>query len=76
MDVWQTHPWVREGAGKIRFGVQVTARAAEVDWPTRRALAQAVDALGFDSLWVPDHPAFLTDPPTRPRRAGSGSGRW
>src|SRR3989442_11457990 len=62
MDVWQTHPWVREGAGKIRFGVRVIARAAEVDWPTRRGLAQAVDALGFDSLWVPDHPAFLTDP--------------
>lgn len=62
MDVWQTHPWVREGAGKIRFGVRVTARAAEVDWATRRALVQAADALGFDSLWVPDHPAFLTDP--------------
>ncbi|HLW47856.1 MAG TPA: LLM class flavin-dependent oxidoreductase [bacterium] len=62
MDVWHTHPWVREGAGKIRFGVRVTARAAEVDWPTRRALARAADALGFDSLWVPDHPAFLTDP--------------
>jgi len=62
LDVWQTHPWVREGAGKIRFGVRVTARAAEVDWPTSRALAQAADALGFDSLWVPDHPAFLTDP--------------
>ncbi|TMI76246.1 MAG: LLM class flavin-dependent oxidoreductase, partial [Bacillati bacterium ANGP1] len=60
MDVWQTHPWVREGAGKIRFGVQVTARAAEVDWPTRRALAQAVDALGFDSLWVPDAYATAT----------------
>jgi alkanesulfonate monooxygenase SsuD/methylene tetrahydromethanopterin reductase-like flavin-dependent oxidoreductase (luciferase family) len=62
MDVWQTHPWVREGAGKIRFGVRVAARAAEVDWSTRRALAQAADALGFDSLWVPDHPVFLTDP--------------
>src|ERR1700737_1692009 len=62
MGVWQTHPWVREGAGKIRFGIRVTARAAEVDWPMRRALAQAADALGFDSLWVPDHPAFLTDP--------------
>src|SRR2546425_926925 len=48
--------------GRLRLGVRVIARAAEVDWPTRRGLAQAVDARGFDSLWVPAPPAFLTDP--------------
>ena len=61
MDGWQTHPWVLAGAGRVRVGVGVSARATAVDWPTRRALAQAVEALGFDSLWVPDHPVFLTD---------------
>lgn len=61
MDGWQTHPWVLEGAGRVRFGVGVTARASEVDWPTQRALAQAVEALRFDSLWVSDHPVVGLD---------------
>src|SRR5262249_21621707 len=39
----------------------VTARAPEVDGPTRLRFARAVDELGLDSLWVPDHPIFATD---------------
>lgn len=75
MDGWQTHPWVLEGAGRIRFGVGVTARAAEVDWPTRRALAHAVEALGFDSLWVPDHPVLLMDAWTALTAYATGTSR-
>src|SRR6266700_49036 len=56
-----THPWVTEGQNKIRFGVGVSARAPEPDWPMRLASVQAAEALGFDSVWVPDHPAFASD---------------
>jgi alkanesulfonate monooxygenase SsuD/methylene tetrahydromethanopterin reductase-like flavin-dependent oxidoreductase (luciferase family) len=58
---WITHPWVTEGQNKIRFGVGVSARAPEPDWPMRLATVQAIEALGFDSFWVPDHPAFASD---------------
>jgi len=58
---WQDHPWVTEGRGRIRLGVGVTTRAAEVSGASRLAFAQAVDDLGFDSIWVPDHPFFITD---------------
>jgi alkanesulfonate monooxygenase SsuD/methylene tetrahydromethanopterin reductase-like flavin-dependent oxidoreductase (luciferase family) len=58
---WQEHPWVTEGRRRVRFGVGVTARAAQVDGAARLAFAQAVDDLGFDSIWVPDHPVFTTD---------------
>jgi len=55
------HPWVAEGHGTVRVGVGVSTRAPQPDWPTRLELAEAVEALGFDSLWVPDHPAFGAD---------------
>jgi alkanesulfonate monooxygenase SsuD/methylene tetrahydromethanopterin reductase-like flavin-dependent oxidoreductase (luciferase family) len=52
------------GHGRARAGApgrRVTARAAEVDGATRLAFARAGDELGLDSLWVPDHPMFITD---------------
>jgi alkanesulfonate monooxygenase SsuD/methylene tetrahydromethanopterin reductase-like flavin-dependent oxidoreductase (luciferase family) len=58
---WETHPWVDEAQRRIRFGVGVTTPAPIPDWTTRRTLAQALDALGFDSHWAPDHPAFAPD---------------
>ena len=58
---WEEHPWVTEGRGRVRFGVGVTARASEVDGATRLSFARAVDELGLDSLWVPDHPMFTMD---------------
>jgi alkanesulfonate monooxygenase SsuD/methylene tetrahydromethanopterin reductase-like flavin-dependent oxidoreductase (luciferase family) len=45
----------------MRFGLGVTARAAEVDAGARLNLARAADELGLDSVWVPDHPVFATD---------------
>jgi alkanesulfonate monooxygenase SsuD/methylene tetrahydromethanopterin reductase-like flavin-dependent oxidoreductase (luciferase family) len=53
----QVHPWVAEGARRVRFGVIATGLG---DWGAARACAQAVEGLGFDSLWTGDHPAFGT----------------
>ena len=50
------HPWVAEGARRVRFGV-VTFPSP--DWVANRDFAQAVEALGFDSLWLPDHPVAM-----------------
>jgi alkanesulfonate monooxygenase SsuD/methylene tetrahydromethanopterin reductase-like flavin-dependent oxidoreductase (luciferase family) len=58
---WTTHPWVEAGRGRVRLGVGVTTAAPAVDWPTRAATARAAEALGVDSLWVPDHPLGTTD---------------
>jgi alkanesulfonate monooxygenase SsuD/methylene tetrahydromethanopterin reductase-like flavin-dependent oxidoreductase (luciferase family) len=58
---WREHPWVTEGRGRVRLGVGVTTFAAPVDGGARLALARAVDELGLDSLWVPDHPTGTMD---------------
>jgi alkanesulfonate monooxygenase SsuD/methylene tetrahydromethanopterin reductase-like flavin-dependent oxidoreductase (luciferase family) len=39
----------------------VTARAPAASWEDWLHLVQAVEALGFDSVWLPDHPALTTD---------------
>ena len=44
---WQTHPWVAEAESKVRFGVFGTAGDAA-----------RMEALGFDSVWAPDHPTL------------------
>jgi alkanesulfonate monooxygenase SsuD/methylene tetrahydromethanopterin reductase-like flavin-dependent oxidoreductase (luciferase family) len=48
-----THPWVAEGTQRARFGISSPPAS---DWAVTRDFAQAVEALGFDSLWMPDHP--------------------
>ena len=58
---WSTHPWVAEGRGRIRFGVSVSTAAPLPDWPARLALARALERLGFDSHWIPDHPVYNAD---------------
>jgi alkanesulfonate monooxygenase SsuD/methylene tetrahydromethanopterin reductase-like flavin-dependent oxidoreductase (luciferase family) len=50
------HPWVAESTGHMRFGVEF---APLPDWGATRDFAQAAEALGFDSLWIPDHPGVL-----------------
>jgi alkanesulfonate monooxygenase SsuD/methylene tetrahydromethanopterin reductase-like flavin-dependent oxidoreductase (luciferase family) len=47
------HPWVAEGAHRTRFGVSTFPLP---DWPATRDFVQTVEGLGFDSLWLPDHP--------------------
>jgi alkanesulfonate monooxygenase SsuD/methylene tetrahydromethanopterin reductase-like flavin-dependent oxidoreductase (luciferase family) len=50
---WQTHPWVTEGSGRVRFSV---AWGPESDWPDLVQFVQRVEALGFDAYWLSDHP--------------------
>src|SRR5215218_10391246 len=44
-------PWIADGTRRIRFGVQFGT-----DWSTYFELLSEVEALGFDSFWVMDHP--------------------
>lgn len=46
------HPWAAD-TSRVRFGVET---APFVPWPVLRDFAQTVDDLGFDTLWLPDHP--------------------
>src|SRR5438552_4119625 len=56
---WVTHPWVAQGAGVVRFGVELFPLPR--DWSTVVAMARLVEALEFDSLWVADHPTTGSD---------------
>lgn len=47
------HPWVAAGADRIRFGIETTVLP---DWEPTCDFVQMVEGLGFDSLWLPDHP--------------------
>jgi alkanesulfonate monooxygenase SsuD/methylene tetrahydromethanopterin reductase-like flavin-dependent oxidoreductase (luciferase family) len=47
------HPWAIEGADRVRFGV---ITAVPDDWAVTRDIAQTAEALGFDGLFLPDHP--------------------
>lgn len=50
------HPWVAEGARRVRFGINTTALP---DWAATRDFVQTAAGLGFDALMMPDHPAVL-----------------
>jgi alkanesulfonate monooxygenase SsuD/methylene tetrahydromethanopterin reductase-like flavin-dependent oxidoreductase (luciferase family) len=56
------HPWVAEADNGLRWGLQVVV-PAERDAP-RRLLetARRMESLGYDSLFVMDHPAMHADP--------------
>jgi alkanesulfonate monooxygenase SsuD/methylene tetrahydromethanopterin reductase-like flavin-dependent oxidoreductase (luciferase family) len=47
------HPWVAEGAQRVRFAVNT---AVPTDPAAARDFAQTVEGLGFDALFLPDHP--------------------
>jgi alkanesulfonate monooxygenase SsuD/methylene tetrahydromethanopterin reductase-like flavin-dependent oxidoreductase (luciferase family) len=47
------HPWVSAGGNRLRFGIEFRPQP---DWGATRDFAQTAEALGFDSLWIPDHP--------------------
>src|SRR3954454_12862468 len=52
------HPWIAEGAGRLRFGIfggpmDDIARLAE--------LVRTAERLGADSYWIPDHPLHASD---------------
>jgi alkanesulfonate monooxygenase SsuD/methylene tetrahydromethanopterin reductase-like flavin-dependent oxidoreductase (luciferase family) len=51
------HPWVSDGAQRIRFGIL----AGPPRWPEMHDLAQMAEGLGFDSFWRFDHPLLGHD---------------
>ena len=50
------HPWVSAGSDRLRVGIEF---APQPDWGATRDFAQTAEGLGFDSLWIPDHPGRL-----------------
>jgi alkanesulfonate monooxygenase SsuD/methylene tetrahydromethanopterin reductase-like flavin-dependent oxidoreductase (luciferase family) len=56
---WVTHPWVAQGAGVPRFGIELFPLPR--DWSVVAAMAQLVEELEFDSLWVADHATTGSD---------------
>jgi alkanesulfonate monooxygenase SsuD/methylene tetrahydromethanopterin reductase-like flavin-dependent oxidoreductase (luciferase family) len=57
------HPWVASIRDRITFGVQLIARRGEPE-PGKKlvAAAKVVDDLGFEALYLGDHPAWAPDP--------------
>lgn len=53
------HPWVVEGARKVRIGVHFID--PYIDWHRSCDAVLAAEALGYDSVWVADHPTLLAD---------------
>jgi alkanesulfonate monooxygenase SsuD/methylene tetrahydromethanopterin reductase-like flavin-dependent oxidoreductase (luciferase family) len=70
-DKWETHPWVAEGAERLRWGLIVGG-----DWRTVLRRVRQAEELGFDSVWFPDHPAeFAWDAWTRMAAAAMATER-
>ena len=53
------HPWVAEGAHRVRFGVSIFPQPP--DWRAFIRLVQRMEAQGIDSYWSYDHPAANGD---------------
>ncbi|MGI8475203.1 MAG: LLM class flavin-dependent oxidoreductase [Thermomicrobiales bacterium] len=53
------HPWVAEGARRVRFGVSIFPQPA--DWRHFIALVRRMEADGIDSYWSYDHPQSNAD---------------
>ncbi|HEY0755701.1 MAG TPA: LLM class flavin-dependent oxidoreductase [Ktedonobacteraceae bacterium] len=53
------HPWVQEGLQQLRAGVGFLDTG--IDWHRTTEYAQAAEELGYDSIWVPDHPLLMPD---------------
>jgi alkanesulfonate monooxygenase SsuD/methylene tetrahydromethanopterin reductase-like flavin-dependent oxidoreductase (luciferase family) len=52
------HPWVAERHAGPRFGVNM---APAGEWRQVRATAQKLEAVGIDSIFMPDHPLLMGD---------------
>lgn len=58
-DVQVAHPWVADGLRKVRVGVTFLDSCA--DWAQYHDCVQLAEGLGFDSIWVSDHPMLGVD---------------
>ena len=55
------HPWVAEADRGVRFGVQLIVPDEREALPRLLETAQRVEALGYDALFVFDHPLIHVD---------------
>lgn len=53
------HPWVAERRLRLKVGVHFMDPCT--DWPRYCNAVQVAEGLGFDSVWVADHPTRLAD---------------
>ncbi len=56
------HPWVAKADDGVRWGMQVVVPARRDALPKLMDVARQMEMLGFDSLFVMDHPALHADP--------------
>ncbi len=56
------HPWVAQADNGVRWGMQVVVPARRDALPKLMQVARQMESLGFDSLFVMDHPALHADP--------------
>ena len=56
------HPWVAKADDGVRWGMQVVVPARRDALPKLMDVARQMETLGFDSLFVMDHPALHADP--------------
>jgi alkanesulfonate monooxygenase SsuD/methylene tetrahydromethanopterin reductase-like flavin-dependent oxidoreductase (luciferase family) len=56
------HPWVAEADQGVRFGVQLITSHEPDALPRLLETAKRVEALGFDALYIFDHPMIHVDP--------------
>ena len=47
--MYVAHPWVAEGARRVRFGLYGVLK---LDWSRTLEWAQVAEELGFDSFWL------------------------
>jgi probable F420-dependent oxidoreductase len=52
---------VRAVPRPLRVGVQLPEVERDVRWPEYRAMAEAAEELGFDSIWLGDHLLYRTE---------------
>jgi len=56
------HPWVAKADDGVRWGMQVVVPARRDALLKLMDVARQMESLGFDSLFVMDHPALHADP--------------
>ncbi len=56
------HPWVAEADNGVRWGLQTVVPADRESLQRLLGVAQSMERMGFDSLFIMDHPAMHADP--------------
>lgn len=56
------HPWVAEADNGLRWGLQTVVPADRGALRRLLGVSQSMESLGFDSLFIMDHPAMHADP--------------